>query len=106
MVEPATGFHALGLSPAVLSSIEAAGYKSPTSIQRAFIPRVLSGGDVMGQAQTGTGKTAAYLIPFFERWKEPQQPEPAALFMVPTRELVTQVCDEAKRLSPNKNIRV
>jgi ATP-dependent RNA helicase DeaD len=106
MVEPRSGFHALGLSPAVLASIEAAGYKSPTSIQRAFIPRVLSGGDVMGQAQTGTGKTAAYLIPFFERWKEPQQPAPAALFMVPTRELVMQVCDEAKRLSPNKNIRV
>ena len=101
-----TGFHALGLSPTVLSVIESVGYKKPTSIQTAFIPRVLSGADVMGQAQTGTGKTAAYLIPFFERWRLNQQQEPAALVLVPTRELATQVCEEAIKLSPDKNIRV
>jgi ATP-dependent RNA helicase DeaD len=60
----------------------------------------------MGQAQTGTGKTAAYLLPFFERWKETEQLDPTCLIMVPTRELVMQVCDEAKRLSPNKDLRV
>jgi ATP-dependent RNA helicase DeaD len=106
LVEPRTGFSALGLSPAVLTAIENAGYQTPSSIQKAFIPRVLSGADVMGQAQTGTGKTAAYLLPFFERWKQNEQIEPACLIMVPTRELVTQVCEEAKRLSPDKNIRV
>jgi ATP-dependent RNA helicase DeaD len=105
-VEPATGFHALSLSPAVLTAIENAGYKKPTSIQSAFIPRVLSGADVMGQAQTGTGKTAAYLIPFFERWQENEQQDPAALILVPTRELVVQVCEEAQRLSPSKDLRV
>jgi ATP-dependent RNA helicase DeaD len=105
-VEPRTGFHILGLSPAILTAIENAGYRSPTSIQKAFIPRVLSGADVMGQAQTGTGKTAAYLLPFFERWKDSEQLDPTCLIMVPTRELVTQVCDEALRLSPNKDLRV
>jgi ATP-dependent RNA helicase DeaD len=106
LVEPRTGFHALGLSPATLAAIENAGYQTPSSIQKAFIPRVLSGADVMGQAQTGTGKTAAYLIPFFERWKETEQLDPACLIMVPTRELVSQVCEEAKRLSPHKDLRV
>ena len=78
LVEPRTGFHALCLSPAILLAIENAGYKTPTSIQKAFIPRVLSGADVMGQAQTGTGKTAAYLLPFFERWKETEQLDPTS----------------------------
>jgi ATP-dependent RNA helicase DeaD len=106
LVEPRTGFHTLGLSPAILLAIENASYQTPTSIQKAFIPRVLSGADVMGQAQTGTGKTAAYLLPFFERWKETEQLDPTCLIMVPTRELVMQVCEEAKRLSPNKDLRV
>jgi ATP-dependent RNA helicase DeaD len=106
LVEPRTGFHALGLSPATLAAIENAGYRIPSSIQKAFIPRVLSGADVMGQAQTGTGKTAAYLLPFFERWKDSEQLDPTCLIMVPTRELAMQVCEEAKRLSPNKDLRV
>src|SRR5207302_4727548 len=106
LVSPRRGSPALALSPATLVAIENAGYQTPTSIQKAFIPRVLSGADVMGQAQTGTGKTAAYLIPFFERWKDSEQLDPTCLIMVPTRELVTQVCEEAKRLCPNKDLRV
>jgi ATP-dependent RNA helicase DeaD len=90
----------------LVTAIQSVGYKTPTSIQKAFIPRVLSGADVMGQAQTGTGKTAAYLIPFIERWKETEQIAPTCLIMVPTRELVMQVCDEAKKLALNKNLRV
>lgn len=104
--EPRTGFAALGLSPSILSAIESVGYKTPTSIQKAFIPRVLTGGDVMGQAQTGTGKTAAYLIPYFERWRDVDHTEPTALILVPTRELAIQVCDEAKKLSPDKDLHV
>jgi ATP-dependent RNA helicase DeaD len=106
MVEPRTGFHALGLSQAVLDALDRVGYRTPSSIQKAFIPRVMSGVDVMGQAQTGTGKTAAYLIPFFERWKESEQRNPAALILVPTRELATQVCDEALKLTPHANLRM
>jgi len=105
MAKPA-GFQDLSLSPTLLSAIESAGYKAPTSIQRAFIPRVLTGADVMGQAQTGTGKTAAYLIPYFERWRDTNHQEPTALILVPTRELAVQVCEEAKRLSPDKNLHV
>ncbi len=105
-VEPRTGFHALGLSPALLAAIGNVGYKSPTSIQKAFIPRVLSGSDVMGQAQTGTGKTAAYLLPFFERWRNTDHQEPTALVLVPTRELAVQVCEEAKKLSSDPDLQV
>jgi len=106
LTEPRTGFHALPLSSPTLAAIEKAGYVTPSSIQKAFIPRVLTGVDVMGQAQTGTGKTAAYLLPFFERWKPSEQLDPSALVLVPTRELATQVCDEAKRLSPHANLHV
>ena len=108
LAEPTTkaGFHALGLSPAVLAVLDSINYQTPTSIQKAFIPRVLSGADVMGQAQTGTGKTAAYLLPFFQRWEETEDRDPAALVLVPTRELAIQVCDEALKLTPHANLRV
>jgi ATP-dependent RNA helicase DeaD len=106
LVEPKSGFHALNLSPPILSAIAHAGYKTPSSIQKAFIPRVLTGADVMGQAQTGTGKTAAYLIPYFERWRDVDHTEPTALVLVPTRELAIQVCDEARRLTPNPDLHV
>jgi ATP-dependent RNA helicase DeaD len=106
LVEPATGFHALNLSPAILSAIDSAGFKTPTSIQKAFIPRVLTGADVMGQAQTGTGKTAAFLIPYFERWRDTDHVHPTALVVVPTRELAIQVCEEAVKLSPDKELHV
>jgi ATP-dependent RNA helicase DeaD len=111
-VEPASGFHALPLSPAILKAIDQAGYKQPTKIQSAFIPRVLSGKDVMGQAQTGTGKTAAYLLPFFQNWHASYQTGkgpgggPAALILVPTRELAMQVYEEANKLSPSEKIQV
>lgn len=106
LVEPLTGFRALGLSPATLSAIATAGYVQPSSIQKAFIPRVLTGVDVMGQAQTGTGKTAAYLLPLFDRWTPSNQQDPTGLVLVPTRELAIQVCEEAKRLSPHQNLHV
>ncbi len=60
----------------------------------------------MGQAQTGTGKTAAYLIPYFERWLTVDHTEPTALILVPTRELAVQVCEEALKLSPDKDLQV
>ncbi len=93
-----------------MSVIESAGYVQPTSIQKSFIPRVLSGVDVMGQAQTGTGKTAAYLLPYFEQYiralNGATTPDPTALVLVPTRELAIQVCDEARKLSPNPDLHV
>src|SRR5947208_7517138 len=106
MSEPATnmvnGFQKLSLSPALLASIERAGFKKPTSIQAAFIPRVLSGVDVMGQAQTGTGKTAAYTIPFLQLCQESNQQDPTGLVLVPTRELAVQVVEEVQKLAGDK----
>src|SRR5918912_37633 len=79
LVEPATGFHNLSLSPELLAALERAGYREPTPIQAAFIPEALTGRDVMGQAQTGTGKTAAFLLPFLNGWSEEDGPRPQAL---------------------------
>src|SRR5262249_33417487 len=69
-----------------------------------LIPRALEGRDVLGQAQTGTGKTAAFLIPFFNAWK-PVRGGPQALVLAPTRELATQIADEASRLAPTEKIK-
>jgi ATP-dependent RNA helicase DeaD len=89
----------------VLAALDRAGYVEPTPIQAAFIPEALSGRDVIGQAQTGTGKTAAFLLPFFNAWRDDNMPGPQALVMAPTRELVQQVAEEATKLSPNRRCR-
>jgi ATP-dependent RNA helicase DeaD len=96
-----TGFQSLALQPSLLAILERAGYRDPTPIQAAFVPRALAGRDVVGQAQTGTGKTAAFLLPFLNRWRDTGVPGPHALIMVPTRELAMQVVEEAKKLTPH-----
>src|SRR4051794_17013595 len=106
MEEAAIDFQSLNLSPEVLQALERAEYREPTPIQAAFIPEALTGRDVMGQAQTGTGKTAAFLMPFYHRWcNEPRRPGPQALIMAPTRELAAQVQEEAAKLSPSPDCR-
>ena len=105
MVEPRTGFHALSLSPAIMAALDRVGYSEPTPIQASFIPEALTGRDVIGQAQTGTGKTAAYLLPFLNSWREDDPPGPQALVLAPTRELVVQVAAEAANLSPSPRCR-
>jgi len=102
---PQTGFHALNLSQSVLSAVTLAGYRDPTPIQAALIPEALQGKDVLGQAQTGTGKTAAFLLPFFQSWQDDNRPGPQAIILAPTRELVVQVAEEAQKLSPSKHLR-
>jgi ATP-dependent RNA helicase DeaD len=104
LVEPRTGFHTLSLSSPVLAAVERAGYLNPTPIQTAFIPEAIKGCDVIGQAQTGTGKTAAFLLPFFNSWR-PGKPGPQAIIMAPTRELVVQVAEEAEKLAPSSQCR-
>jgi ATP-dependent RNA helicase DeaD len=104
-VEARSGFRSLGLSSSLLSVLDRVGYHDPTPIQAAFIPRALKVLDIIGQAQTGTGKTAAFLLPFFETWKDRGLPGPEALVLCPTRELVVQVCEEAHKLSPSKHCR-
>jgi ATP-dependent RNA helicase DeaD len=105
MEETQTGFHSLPLNPAVLAALDRVGYVQPTPIQAALIPEALSGRDVIGQAQTGTGKTASFLIPFMNGWRDSNEPGPQALVLAPTRELVVQVCEEAVKLSPSPNFR-
>src|SRR5713101_6138335 len=105
LVEARSGFHSLTLSPSVLSALNRASYHEPTPIQAALIPEALSGRDVIGQAQTGTGKTAAFLLPFLNTWKDNNLPGPEALVLAPTRELVVQVSEEARKLVPSRHCR-
>ena len=106
LVEAPSGFHALSLQPDVLAALDRVGYREPTPIQAAFIPEALTGRDVIGQAQTGTGKTAAFLVPFLNHWRDINEPGPQAIIMAPTRELVVQVAEEATKLTPHKNCRI
>ena len=85
-------FSDLGLAPGVLKAITEVGYETPSAIQSATIPTLLSGRDVVGLAQTGTGKTAAFALPILSRI-QPGQGVPQALVLAPTRELALQVCE-------------
>jgi ATP-dependent RNA helicase DeaD len=106
LLERPAGFHALKLSPLLLSALDRAGYQRPTPIQAALIPRALPGTDMIGQAQTGTGKTAAFVLPFLEKWREEDSGCTTGLILAPTRELVVQVGEEARKLCPYKNCRI
>src|SRR5213596_352700 len=88
--EPGGDFAALGLSGAVLDAVRDAGYTEPTPIQREAIPLILRGRDVMGLAQTGTGKTAAFTLPIVERLTGGPR-RTRVLILTPTRELCVQV---------------
>lgn len=86
-------------------AIEHAGYTTCTPVQREVIPVAMTGRDVVGQAQTGTGKTAAFLIPLMNRWRPHKLKGPIGLVMCPTRELALQVANEAVKLAPSKSFR-
>ena len=90
MTQETGGFAALGLHSAVLSAITAVGYEEPSPIQSQSIPVILGGHDMIGQAQTGTGKTAAFALPLLSRL-DPSRREPQILILAPTRELALQV---------------
>ncbi|BFU96441.1 MAG: ATP-dependent RNA helicase DeaD [Nitrospira sp.] len=91
------GFAALGLEASLLASLETLGYEEPTPIQREAIPPLLAGRDLLGQAATGTGKTAAFTLPMLQRIAHGGGPRPAALVLVPTRELAMQVGQAVQR---------
>ncbi|RFA12934.1 ATP-dependent RNA helicase [Subtercola boreus] len=90
--ETAITFSDLGLSDAVLKAVREIGYETPSAIQAATIPPLLQGRDVVGLAQTGTGKTAAFALPILSRL-DVSQKKPQALVLSPTRELALQVCE-------------
>jgi ATP-dependent RNA helicase DeaD len=91
------GFATLGLEASLLTTLEALGYEEPTPIQREAIPLLLAGRDLLGQAATGTGKTAAFTLPLLQRISHGAKAKPAALILVPTRELAIQVSGAVQR---------
>ena len=91
-------FNELNISKQILMALEDAGFEQPTPIQERAFPVIRSGKDVIGIAQTGTGKTLAYLIPLLMKLHYAQGNYPRALVIVPTRELVVQVCESVELL--------
>src|SRR4051812_34358127 len=93
-VEAPNAFIELGLAPALAGALATLGYEEPTPIQREAIPPLIEGRDLLGQAPTGTGKTAAFALPVLQRIEPGERRAgPLALVLVPTRELAVQVSE-------------
>ena len=103
-----TGFADLGLDPKLLATLTELGYEEPTPIQRAAIGPMLAGSDLMGQAATGTGKTAAFALPILQRIAAmgKDRPQPSTLVLVPTRELAMQVAEAVHKYGQKHKIAV
>lgn len=99
-------FQDLNITTPLLNALQDMGFEQPTSIQEKVFPIIMSGKDVVGIAQTGTGKTLAYLLPVIRQLKFSDQRQPRVLILVPTRELVAQVVEEARRLCTYTSLRV
>ena len=107
--EPTPRFDSLGLAEAIVKAVAALGYEEPTPIQRETIPVLLAGRDLIGQAGTGTGKTAAFALPLLHRLAaEAARPGagPRGLILVPTRELAMQVAEAVHKYAKKTTIRV
>jgi ATP-dependent RNA helicase DeaD len=104
----AAGFAALGLSPALVSAVAALGYEEPTPIQKEAIPVLISGADMLGQAATGTGKTAAFALPLLDKLSRDTKArgKVRALVLVPTRELAMQVAEALHKYAKGSNLNV
>ncbi|TAJ31949.1 MAG: DEAD/DEAH box helicase, partial [Nitrospirae bacterium] len=100
------GFAALGLEATLLTTLETLGYEEPTPIQREGIPPLLAGRDLLGQAATGTGKTAAFTLPLLQLVARLPRRHPSALILVPTRELAMQVSEAVQRYGKELRIAV
>ena len=104
-------FESLGLAPALLRALAENNYTTPTPIQVQAIPLALAGHDLLGGAQTGTGKTAAFGLPLLQRLAEGNKPatgprKPRALILVPTRELAVQVADSIRSYGKHMRLNV
>jgi ATP-dependent RNA helicase DeaD len=102
----ASGFGGLGLDAVLVAALARLGYEEPTPIQREAIPVLLTGVDVLGQAATGTGKTAAFALPVLQRIGPDAPPTPTALVLVPTRELAMQVSEAMYKYGRDLGVRV
>jgi len=92
------GFSKLDVSQTTLRALDRAGFHEPSPIQQAMIAQAIAGRDCLGNAPTGTGKTAAFLVPLLEKMDENDR-RVQALILAPTRELVIQICREFDKLS-------
>ncbi|MEO6759881.1 MAG: DEAD/DEAH box helicase [Saprospiraceae bacterium] len=99
-------FESLNLNTPLLNALKDLGFTQPTPIQHRVFPVIMSGRDVVGIAQTGTGKTFAYLLPLLRQLTFSKQLQPRILIVVPTRELVVQLVGEVKKLTPYMQARV
>ena len=103
----ASGFAELGLAPGLCGALSGLGYEEPTPIQRAAVPPLIAGRDLVGQAATGTGKTAAFALPVLQRISGRSGPAGVlALILVPTRELAIQVSEAMHRYGRDMSVRV
>ena len=100
------GFAALGLKAEVLAAVSELGYEEPTPIQSEAIPHLLSGVDLLGQAATGTGKTAAFALPIINAIDTDGKASPKALIVVPTRELAVQVSEAVFKYGRKRGVKV
>ena len=102
-----TEFSELGLRAELVAALSALGYEEPTPIQREAIPLLLEGHDLLGQAATGTGKTAAFMLPIIQKWAaQPRSQRVTALILVPTRELAMQVAEAAHKYGRSLGVRI
>jgi ATP-dependent RNA helicase DeaD len=107
MAKPTSPFSALGLDPRIVEALTTLGYEEPTPIQQEAIPPILEGRDLLGQAATGTGKTAAFALPIVQRIAaDGRATGPIALVLVPTRELAMQVAEAVHRYGRALGVRV
>ena len=100
-----TTFDNFGIGKSIMKALDEIGFHEPTPVQELAIPVIKSGQDILGIAQTGTGKTAAYLIPMLMRLVKAEGEDPRALILVPTRELAIQVGEDIAELTQYTNIR-
>src|ERR1700684_1513277 len=98
-------FSDLGLMPELLRAVAEKGYSAPPPIQQAAIPAVLAGRDVLAGAQTGTGKTAAFVLPILQQLTTQSGRLPRALVLTPTRELTAQVAESARAYGRHVKVR-
>lgn len=101
-----TSFEGFNLNKQLLNAVADQGFTTPTEIQRKCIPIVLAGQEVIGIAQTGTGKTAAYLLPILMKVKYAQGDEPRAIILAPTKELTIQISEHALELAKYTDLRI
>jgi len=98
-------FESFNLQPSVLAGVQAQGYTTPTPIQLQTIPAIMQGRDVIGLAQTGTGKTAAFALPILHKLSQGKRGQLRALIIAPTRELAEQICDAFTDLGQKTGLR-